>query len=96
MRKSTRALTALPTAAPTVGVAGPALATIQARPLERALANAAFQPRSGQPVIDWNRELITCRAHRACCAQHRPAHQRQLLPRSPTRSPTRMENHEIR
>jgi hypothetical protein len=59
MRKSTRALTALPTAAPSVGVAGPALATIQARPLERALANAAFQPGSGQSVIDWNRELIT-------------------------------------
>jgi hypothetical protein len=59
MRKSTRALTALPTAAPAVGVAGPALATTQARPLERVLAHAAFQPRSGQPVIDWNRELIT-------------------------------------
>jgi hypothetical protein len=59
MRKSTRALTALPTAGPTVGVAGPALATAQARPLERVLAHAAFQPGSGQLVIDWNRELIT-------------------------------------
>jgi hypothetical protein len=52
MRKSTRALNALPTAAPTVGVAGPALATTQARPLERVLAHAAFQPGSGQSVID--------------------------------------------
>jgi hypothetical protein len=59
MRKSTRALTALATAAPTVGVAGRVLATTQARPLERVLAHAAFQPGSGQPVIDWNRELIT-------------------------------------
>jgi len=59
MRRSTRALAALPTAAPTVGVAGPALATTQARPLERVLAHAAFQPGSGQSVIDWNRELIT-------------------------------------
>ena len=59
MRKITRALTGLATAALTVGMAGPALAATQARPLERVPAHEAFQPGSGQPVIDWNRELIS-------------------------------------
>jgi membrane-associated phospholipid phosphatase len=59
MRKITRALTGLATAALSVGIAGPALATTQARPPEQVSAHAAFQPGSGQSVIDWNRELIT-------------------------------------
>ena len=59
MRKITRALTGLAAAALAVGMAGPGLAATQARPLERVPAHAAFQPGSGQPVIDWNRELIT-------------------------------------
>lgn len=59
MRKITRALTGLAAAALAVGMASPALAANQARPLERVPAHAAFQPGSGQPAIDWNRELIT-------------------------------------
>src|SRR5260370_28269144 len=59
MRKITRAFTGLAAAALAVGMAGPALAATQARPLERVPAHAAFQPRSRQSVIDWNRELIT-------------------------------------
>jgi membrane-associated phospholipid phosphatase len=59
MRKITRALSGLAAAALTVGMAGPALAATQARPLERVPAHEAFQPGSGQPVIDWNRELIS-------------------------------------
>ena len=59
MRKITRALTGLAAAALTVGMAGPALAAGQARPVEQVPAHAAFQPGSGRPVIDWNRELIS-------------------------------------
>jgi membrane-associated phospholipid phosphatase len=59
MRKTTPALTGLAAAALTVGMAGPALAATQARPLERVPAQAAFRPGSGRPVVDWNRELIT-------------------------------------
>ena len=59
MREITRALTGLAAAALTVSMAGPALAAGQARPLERVSAQAAFQPGSGRPVIDWNRELIS-------------------------------------
>jgi membrane-associated phospholipid phosphatase len=59
MRKITRAFTGLAAAALTVGMAGPALAATQARPLERVPAHAAFRPGSGQSLIDWNRELIT-------------------------------------
>ena len=59
MRKITRAFTGLAGAALAVGMAGPALAATQARPLERVPAHAASQPGSGQSVIDWNRELIT-------------------------------------
>lgn len=59
MRKSTRALTALATAVLTVGLAGPALAATKAPPVARNAAHVAFRPGSGQPVVDWNRELIT-------------------------------------
>jgi membrane-associated phospholipid phosphatase len=59
MREITPALTGLAAAALTVGMAGPALAATQARPLERVPAQAAFLPGSGRPVIDWNRELIS-------------------------------------
>jgi hypothetical protein len=59
MRKITRALTGLAAAALTVGMAGPAVAAGQARPVEQVSAHAAFQPGSGRPVIDWNRELIS-------------------------------------
>src|SRR5260370_32417271 len=59
MRKITRAFPGLAAAALAVGMAGPALAATQARPLERVPAQAAFQLGSGQSVIDWNRELIT-------------------------------------
>jgi membrane-associated phospholipid phosphatase len=59
MRKITRALTGLAAAALTVGMAGPALAAGQALPVEQVPAHAAFQPGSGRPVIDWNRELIS-------------------------------------
>lgn len=59
MRKITRAFTGLAAAALAVGMAGPALAANQARPLERVPAHAAFQPGSGQSIIVWNRELIT-------------------------------------
>jgi hypothetical protein len=59
MRKITRAFTGLAAAALTVGMAGPAFAAAKARPLERVPAHAAFQPGSGQSVINWNRELIT-------------------------------------
>src|SRR6266404_6031972 len=59
MRKITRAFTGLAAAALAAGMAGPALAATQARPLERVPAHAASQPGSGQSVIDWNRELIT-------------------------------------
>jgi hypothetical protein len=59
MRKITRALTGLAAAALAVGTAGPALAAGQARPVEQVSAHAAFQPGSGRPVIDWNRELIS-------------------------------------
>jgi hypothetical protein len=59
MRKITRAFTGSAAAALALGMAGPALAATQARPLERVPAHAAFQPGSGQSVIDWNRELIT-------------------------------------
>jgi len=44
MRKITRALTELAAVALAVGMAGPALAATQARPLERVPAHAAFQP----------------------------------------------------
>jgi hypothetical protein len=59
MRKITRALTGLAAAALTVGMAGPALAAGQSRPVEQVSAHVAFQPGSGRPVIDWNRELIS-------------------------------------
>jgi hypothetical protein len=58
MRKITRAFTGLAAAALAVGMAGPALAATQARPLERVPAHAAFQPGSGQSVIDGNHELV--------------------------------------
>jgi membrane-associated phospholipid phosphatase len=65
MRKITQALIGLTAAALTVGMAGPALAAGQARPAgqdrpaKQVSAHTAFQPGSGQLVIDWNRELIS-------------------------------------
>ena len=59
MRKITPALTGLAAAALAVGMAGPALAATQARPLERVPGARSVPARIGQSVIDWNRELIT-------------------------------------
>jgi membrane-associated phospholipid phosphatase len=58
MRRKAKALALAAMAATTVGVAAPAVAAT-ARPGPLAPSSVAFAPGSGQPVVDWNRELIT-------------------------------------
>jgi hypothetical protein len=61
MRRTTRALAVMATAtavAAAAGAATPALARTAGRPATGHRSAAAFMPGSGQPVVDWNRELI--------------------------------------
>jgi len=58
MRKTARALIGAAMAAVVAGVSAPALAaTVRHEPVPPSLI--AFTPRSGQSVVDWNRQLIT-------------------------------------
>jgi membrane-associated phospholipid phosphatase len=58
MRKTGRALSLVALAAVFAGMTAPALAaTARHEPVSRSAI--AFTPRSGQSVVDWNRELIT-------------------------------------
>jgi membrane-associated phospholipid phosphatase len=59
MRTRTRALTGLAAAAVLVGTAGPAYATTQGRQPAPVKAIGSSAQGSGQPIVDWNRELIT-------------------------------------
>ncbi len=58
MRRTGRTLGLVAIAAVFAGMAAPALAA-PARPEPVPRPAIAFTPRSGQPVVDWNRELIT-------------------------------------
>jgi membrane-associated phospholipid phosphatase len=58
MRKTARTLIGAAMAAVVAGVSAPALAaTVRHEPVPPSLI--AFTPRSGQSVVDWNRQLIT-------------------------------------
>jgi membrane-associated phospholipid phosphatase len=58
MRKTARALIGAAMAAVVAGVSAPALAaTVRHEPVPPS--SIAFTPRSGQSVVDWNRQLIT-------------------------------------
>src|SRR5579863_5562240 len=58
MRKAGRALMVAAMAAVVAGTSAPALAAT-VRPGLAPQSAIAFTPRSGQSVVDWNRELIT-------------------------------------
>ncbi|HEV3292790.1 MAG TPA: haloperoxidase, partial [Streptosporangiaceae bacterium] len=61
MRTARKAMAAVVTAAAAFAVAGtvpPALAAPAIRPTAHRASPVAFRPGSGQPVVDWNRELI--------------------------------------
>jgi membrane-associated phospholipid phosphatase len=58
MRKKGKALVLAAMAATVTGVAAPAVAATS-RPGPAAQSSVAVTPRSGQPAVDWNHELIT-------------------------------------
>ena len=58
MRRTGKTLVVVAMAAAAVGVAAPVLAGTAARTADGHRSAVAFRPGSGQPVVEWNRELI--------------------------------------